>query len=295
MGAFHTVTHPEVFSSSKALVHVENSSHTSDLAMHGHEFAEVVIVRDGQAIHTTEAGSFDIRKGTVVTLGPNSWHAYQNESRLRLSVLYVSKSLLQRSAPVPPEGSTLGDVCASGEVTVRDLAADAQDSLARLADRFSAGVGKTVFAELALFYQVLDALSQVRPSARYKSNVPESAPFSEPVSGQSYSDLIAESIHQLRHGLDEDWNLDRLAAHVSISPGHLSRLFRQETGTSPMAFLNQLRAERMASILRSGTTAVASAGRAVGWPDPSYASRRFAAHWGTTPSAYRRRTAYRAA
>ncbi|GAA1320419.1 helix-turn-helix domain-containing protein [Leucobacter albus] len=56
-----------------------------------------------------------------------------------------------------------------------------------------------------------------------------------------------------------------------------------------MTHLQRLRAERMAYLLRTTELTVAATGRTVGWSDPSYASRRFSAHWGVSPSDYRRR------
>ena len=41
----------------------------------------------------------------------------------------------------------------------------------------------------------------------------------------------------------------------------------------------------MAYLLRTTDLSVAAIGRAVGWDDPSHASRRFTAHWRTSPPA----------
>lgn len=47
--------------------------------------------------------------------------------------------------------------------------------------------------------------------------------------------------------------------------------------------------ERMAGLLTSSDLTVAEAARAVGWTDQSYASRCFHAHYGASPTEYRRR------
>ncbi len=56
-----------------------------------------------------------------------------------------------------------------------------------------------------------------------------------------------------------------------------------------MAYLQRIRAERLAYLLRTTDTSVTAAAHAVGWHDPGYAARRFRAHWNTTPRAYRGR------
>nr|QKY82456.1 AraC family transcriptional regulator [Arthrobacter sp. IN13] len=288
----HTVRHPEVFSSSKALVRVQNSLHKGDLPAHGHDFAEIVIVRDGAARHKTTTGSTNIQPGTVVTLGPDSWHAYENRTHLKLSVLYLSSALLDHIIPLRSERGVLGEVSAQGQVTARTLTPTAFTALITLTDKYGSSPSGTTFAQLGFFYQVLDCLTNVQPHAHFSSTVLRTpGTLRNDTEDSCYGDLVTEAIQLLRGGLDEEWNVDRLAARLALSPGHLSRIFRREVGHPPMAFLNQLRAERMARIIRSGTTTIAAAGRAVGWPDPAYATRRFVSHWGTTPTAYRNRSA----
>lgn len=287
MTTLHTVRHPEIFSNSNALVRVQNSLHKGDLPAHGHDFAEIVIVRDGAARHKTTAGSTSIQPGTVVTLGPGSWHAYENRTPLKLSVLYLSSALLNHIIPLHADRGVLGEVSAQGQVTARTLTPDAFNALVTLTDKYGTSPSGTTFAQLGFFYQVLDCLTNGQSNAQFSSTDPRRTG----VENNCYGELVTEAIQLLRGGLAEEWNVDRLAARLALSPGHLSRIFRREVGHPPMAFLNQLRAERMARIVRSGTTTVAAAGRAVGWPDPAYATRRFVSHWGTTPTAYRNRCA----
>jgi AraC family L-rhamnose operon transcriptional activator RhaR len=50
----------------------------------------------------------------------------------------------------------------------------------------------------------------------------------------------------------------------------------------------------MAVRLAAGRGSVSEIGRAVGWPDPNYAARRFRATYGMSPTEYRRRFAFTA-
>src|SRR5439155_11704453 len=88
----------------------------------------------------------------------------------------------------------------------------------------------------------------------------------------------------------EQWRLDDLARAVNLDPAYLGRLFRQDTGLTPMAFLSRVRAERAAALLAQTALPAAQVGATVGWPDPTYFARRFRTLVGLTPTEYRRRS-----
>ncbi|GAA3122159.1 AraC-like DNA-binding protein [Kribbella aluminosa] len=98
---------------------------------------------------------------------------------------------------------------------------------------------------------------------------------------------VQHAMRLLEADLAEPWTLERLAARVSVAPGYLVRLFGKSVGMSPMAYLNRIRAERAAGLLIETELPVATIGAAVGWHDPSHATRRFRATFGLSPSQYR--------
>ena len=87
----------------------------------------------------------------------------------------------------------------------------------------------------------------------------------------------------------EPVTLDDLAARLSMSKFHLQRLFTRQIGRSPNAYLNELRINRAKELLRATDRPVARIAEEVGFEDASWFIRRFRAHEGLTPGAYRRR------
>lgn len=85
--------------------------------------------------------------------------------------------------------------------------------------------------------------------------------------------------------LDVAW----IARHVSfVSVSQLARLFRSQKGISPLRYLKQVRGERAAQLLRSGTDPVSLIGRRVGYRNASHFVRDFRVMFGMTPMGYRR-------
>jgi AraC-like DNA-binding protein len=98
---------------------------------------------------------------------------------------------------------------------------------------------------------------------------------------------VQHAMRVLEGDLAEPWTLEQLGARVNLAPGYLIRLFGKSVGMSPMAYLNRIRAERAAGLLIETELPIATIGAAVGWHDPSHATRRFRATFGLSPTQYR--------
>lgn len=79
-----------------------------------------------------------------------------------------------------------------------------------------------------------------------------------------------------------------LAAHVNVSPRHLTRVIRDELGVTPAAYIASLRLELAVNLLESGETVAQSASGA-GFASPAALRRAFSARYRVTPSGYQAR------
>jgi transcriptional regulator GlxA family with amidase domain len=86
-----------------------------------------------------------------------------------------------------------------------------------------------------------------------------------------------------------DHTLDCLARYAGISPRHLTRIFRAETGTSPARFVEQVRLEAACTLLVSGTDSLDTVARHAGFGSPETMRRLFQRELGVTPGVYRAR------
>jgi AraC-like DNA-binding protein len=84
--------------------------------------------------------------------------------------------------------------------------------------------------------------------------------------------------------------LRELAAGACVSPGHLSRLFRQHHGIGPVAAFELLRLGRAATLLTRSNLSVAAVADDCGFANPYHFSRRFRRVYGQPPGRYRRAT-----
>ena len=80
-------------------------------------------------------------------------------------------------------------------------------------------------------------------------------------------------------------SLAELSAVADLSPFHLNRVFRQETGTPPHAFQTQVRVARAKKLLRAGHP-IAEVATTTGFVDQSHFTRHFKRLMAITPARY---------
>jgi transcriptional regulator GlxA family with amidase domain len=82
--------------------------------------------------------------------------------------------------------------------------------------------------------------------------------------------------------------LPELAHEVNLSGSHLSRLFRENTHSSPIQYRNLLRLQKAEQLLKKSFLSVKQIMAACGYNDRSYFSREFKKQFGLAPSVYRK-------
>lgn len=97
----------------------------------------------------------------------------------------------------------------------------------------------------------------------------------------------AEIRHYLGQRIDTDYDLTALAAAHHVSTRTLLRRFREETGQTPLGYLQSLRISQARRILETTDFSVEAIARKVGYIDTSTFRRLFARSVGMSPTAYR--------
>lgn len=93
----------------------------------------------------------------------------------------------------------------------------------------------------------------------------------------------------LEHFQNNEFSMNQAAAMVNISPGYFSTLFRQETGTTFMEYLTDVRLGRAKELLMCTDLRSSEIGYQVGYKDSHYFSYIFKKICGCTPKEYRAR------
>jgi len=106
--------------------------------------------------------------------------------------------------------------------------------------------------------------------------------------GSKTQRLVRKAMAYLHEHYAEPVSRESLARYVGASEGHLARCFRQETGMTPMVYLNRYRVNRAKAFLTDKDLSITEIALAVGFPDGAYFSHVFRREVGISPNAYRR-------
>jgi len=97
---------------------------------------------------------------------------------------------------------------------------------------------------------------------------------------------IHRAIQYLHDHFAERLTVADLARVAGISPPHFSRLFRRETGHSPLDHLIRVRIQRSRILLRAGSDSVTTVALKCGFATPSHFTDCFRKQCGISPSEY---------
>lgn len=103
-----------------------------------------------------------------------------------------------------------------------------------------------------------------------------------------YRAQIDEAIHYIEIHLHEKITLEKVAEAVRMSPGHLSRVFRQETGVSLVDYVQQERISAAKHMLIYSDATLSAISQYLAFSTQSYFVRIFKKHMGMTPGQYRK-------
>jgi transcriptional regulator GlxA family with amidase domain len=171
-----------------------------------------------------------------------------------------------------------------GSIYVRDdpvwttagVAAGIDLALALVAEDFGPGLATQVARWLVVF--IRRAGGQPQLSAQLAAQAAERPDL---------RDVLAWISEHVEH----DLSLPVLARRLAMSVRNFARVFREETGTTPARYVEQVRLDAARRFLESSKKSVEQVAEAAGFSSPEALRRAFARQVGVSPSEYRARLA----
>ncbi len=110
-----------------------------------------------------------------------------------------------------------------------------------------------------------------------------------PVPGDRVADRVevSRAIEYLHSHVDEKITVDVLSAVARLSPSHFTRVFREDTGKSPMEYVQNVRLERAKKLLLAGDKSVTEIALECGFGSTSYLSACFQKQYRISPKEYK--------
>jgi AraC family transcriptional regulator, regulatory protein of adaptative response / methylphosphotriester-DNA alkyltransferase methyltransferase len=108
-----------------------------------------------------------------------------------------------------------------------------------------------------------------------------------PATVQRRHELFVEATSIIEAEYEAKLTLDDVARRVATSRRQLQRAFAEAGETSFRTYLQRIRMDRAADLLRTGDAPVNQVASAVGYRQPAQFAKAFRRHHGTPPSSFR--------
>lgn len=97
---------------------------------------------------------------------------------------------------------------------------------------------------------------------------------------------VIELIDYINLNYTQKLSLKKLAEQVYLNKSYICRIFKEDTGTNIINYINSVRMEHAAEMLKNGNSSPRDICDAVGIDTPSYFYRLFKSHFGVSPSQF---------
>lgn len=245
---------------------------------HSHDFLEMAFVLSGIGKYKIEERMYEVSEGDLIVFNPGVRHQalIMEESELPTTEFFVGFSDIQlRNMPhnyIPMPGGghilhTTGDlrqklfrICSSME---------AENAVCRQGRYFML---KAYLMQLLL----LVIREQCEP-------VESAAGYSFESVNKKY--VVEQMVNYFEDHYNEKISLDQIAENMYLSPFYISKIFKSETGDTPIRHLINIRLEKAKDILESGWGgSIQEVAGSVGYDDAYHFSKLFKKRYGVSPS-----------
>ncbi|NIB40483.1 AraC family transcriptional regulator [Pseudomaricurvus alkylphenolicus] len=245
--------------------------------LHAHREYSIGLVASGEATSVINGTEYQLGPGDLVLINPEEPHSCNPNAGTSWGyyMLYIAADWWQKIA----NGLAAVPGAANFHLpVVRDA------SLASSFTEFAAGVLQhnggaalpTEFIELEL----LDCLLKLVETTHTLNQSPSD--LDKP--NQPLIDKIKTYLHS---HVGDNVQLQELCEIAHRSPGNVIRLFKQHTGMSPYAYLQNYRINQAKVLLREGQS-ISQVAQSMGFSDQSHLNRIFKRHVASTPRRYQK-------
>jgi signal transduction histidine kinase/DNA-binding response OmpR family regulator len=142
------------------------------------------------------------------------------------------------------------------------------------------------FSTAELHVRIVNLIQQRKKlAAKFRKEIADLArPSREPSLDEKFVQRAKAIVEA--HLSDYDFSVEKMAEEVHLSRTQLFRKLKAVTGLSPNEFINNMRLQKAANLIRAKADTVSQIGYAVGFNDQSYFAKRFRKKFGKSPSEY---------
>ncbi len=250
---------------------------------HKHDHLEFCYILSGRGRHRIGGKTYEVREGDLIVVNAGEYHQSMMEDKnVPMVEFYVGLTDVfvegqePNCLPVPEAGPVLH---ASGELKLKlsrlCIYMEAEKEMCRVGRYF-------MMKSYAIQMIILFLRAQEQPQ---KAGAVEQYSFES--ANRKY--VVEKITDFLEEHYAEKISLDQIAGNMYLSPFYISKIFKAETGDTPIHFLIEIRMEKAKELLTNEPSlSVQEIAARVGYDDAYHFSKLFKKKFGAAPTAVRR-------
>lgn len=249
---------------------------------HDHDFAELTYILSGKGKYLIEGKEYDVSAGDVVMCNPGTGHQHLLADPKNPTVEFFTgfsdfhfKNMPKNSIILP-----------NGEYVLHTSSETKQEISKHCYEMLS----ENQMNEPGKYFMLKTHLMQImlliiREITDVKDQRQEGCNF------ESYHKIYAvkQIINYLNENYENKISLDQIARNMYLSPVYISKIFKEETGESPINYLIKIRLEKAKDLLiHLDDNSIKNVANQVGYEDVYHFSKLFKKYYGISPLYYKK-------
>ncbi len=267
---------PTIFYSSKGKM-------VTDYHYHDHDFAEITYIISGKGKYYVNGTIYEVEAGDMVICNPGVKHhnIVINEKEPTVEVFIGFTDFQFKN--MPPNSIVL-----KNNECILHTAGELKQEITKIcwemvAEQEGNQVGKYFMLKAQLMKMLLLIVRELVGGE--VENKQKTCNF------ESYNKnyVVKKIVTYLNENYATKISLDKIARNMYLSPVYISKIFKEETGESPINYLIKIRLEKARDILLSGDGgSIKHIANTVGYDDVYHFSKLFKKYYGISPLYYKK-------
>lgn len=256
----------------------KGTRYEDEVQYHNHDHLEIAFVLSGKGKYHIEGEKYDIKEGDLLVFNPGVKHQalFVKEAEISTTEFFVGFYDIQFAGypknyfPLPNGGYVIHT---SGEL---------RQKIFRICSSMEAE--KTICRE-GRYFMMKSYLMQLLVLMIREQSIPTtvSGGFAFESTNKKY--VVERLLNYFEDHYSEKISLDQIAENMYLSPFYISKIFKSETGDTPIRHLINIRLEKARELLENGFDgSIQEIAAMVGYDDAYHFSKLFKKHYGITPT-----------
>ncbi|CUH93416.1 AraC family transcriptional regulator [Herbinix luporum] len=263
--------------------YVSKCKMTKNGVYHNHDYTELAYILSGKGKYLVDGIEYDVEAGDLVICNPGIMHTHIVTNTKEPTIEFIAgftdyhfKNMTQNSLEIK-DGTCI--LKTTAEIKQKIM----MHCYAMIAEKESCNVGKYFMIKTHLMQMLLLVMREIVDNEDYEQSTCNFDSYNK-------NHAVKKIINYLNENYNKKISLEQLAHNMYLSPVYISKIFKEETGESPINYLIKIRLEKAKDILlKDVNSSIKNIANQVGYEDAYHFSKLFKKYYGISPLHYRKK------